>query len=146
MDEEDSRNIGALYRMAKRNLKREIKDTDLGDDVAYLRYMNIASATKQSELAKAFCIDEATITRAVDRMVKSGYIIKTHSKKDKRSFDLLLTEKAYEAIEDHLRIAEAWAKVMTADFSEDEVTQFSDLLSRASANCMRHMRQDDNVD
>lgn len=58
-----------------------------------LIYIKENNTVKASAIAKEFHVTPATITAQIDRMVKTGWIERIHSPRDRRVIDITLTKK-----------------------------------------------------
>lgn len=57
-------------------------------------YMTGGQGLSQSELGKKLLVSRANITRLIDRLEKDGLVIRQPDSKDKRVFQLYLTDRA----------------------------------------------------
>ncbi len=99
-----------------------------------LEYLSEHGDCSQKELADFLGVSTASIATSLKRMSKSGLIERTADEKDRRINRLSLTEKGNE-----IRLAgraecERIDKAMFSGFSDDEITAFSDMLSKIANN------------
>lgn len=88
----------------------------------------------QKDLELEMGIRKSTASKLVDRLVKNGYLTKTTSKKDGRSKQLLITNKAIadsEKIKAYVHETEA---MMRKNISEEELEQFFQTLEKIKGN------------
>jgi len=77
-------------------MAQKLKDCEI--DVGqffFLRYMVIHPGISQEEVAKNNYLDKATVSKGVKRLEEMGYIKREVNPKDKRSYFLQPTEKAF---------------------------------------------------
>lgn len=99
-----------------------------------LEYLNEHGDCSQKELAGFLGVSTASIATSLKRMSKSGLIERTADEKDRRINRLRLTEKGNE-----IRLAgraecERIDRAMFTGFSDEEITAFSDMLSKIAEN------------
>ena len=99
-----------------------------------LEYLNEHGDCSQKELANFLGVTPASIATSLKRMSKSGFIERTSDENDRRINRLRLTEKGKE-----IRLAgksecDRVDKAMFSGFSDEEITAFSDMLSRITDN------------
>ena len=90
----------------------------------------------QESLGQSINLDRANVTRAVQKLVKEGYVYRQRDEKDKRSYRVFLTEKG-KAIEPGLKkIALEWENILLSNFDPDQrqtiVNSFEDMIKNVS--------------
>ena len=86
------------------------------------------------DIAKIVGKDKSTITALVKKLMKSGYVQKVKSEKDKRITYIELTEKSYDIQSKFHRISNELNKKAYQGFTEEEKTIFLKLLKRMNNN------------
>ena len=99
-----------------------------------LEYLNEHGDCSQKELADFLGVTPASIATSLKRMSKSGFIERTSDENDRRINRLRLTEKGKE-----IRLAgraecDRVDKAMFNGFSDEEISSFTDMLSRIAEN------------
>jgi DNA-binding MarR family transcriptional regulator len=88
----------------------------------------------QRVLSDLAAIDEGTVARTVDRMVRDGLVRRLHSKIDKRQYEVVLTTRGRE-LRDYLIIeAERVNEEAKAALTDDELAQLLALLAKIRSN------------
>ena len=89
----------------------------------------------QRELGRRIGIEEATVTRTVDRLVRDRLIQRRVSKDDKRRYELYLTPKGHALRETLVPVVQSLNKQLTANLSSKDYQELIRLLQivRASA-------------
>ena len=127
-----------LYRAfhAQRNyLRPHVTRLGLGTGQPKLSvYLAAHGACRQRELAQYFEVDPAAICRMLDSLEKGGFILRTAQEGDRRADVVQLTEKGAAASEAWRQCCAELEHEMLQGFSEQEVRQFSQYLSRAYHN------------
>ncbi len=98
-----------------------------------LRYVKTHDGCTQNDIAMAYEVKPATISKIIDGLVENAMIIKNKGK-DRRSVSLSITTKGQVTIEKWDRVMDEVMAMMTKGFSDDEVKGFHDLLKRAADN------------
>lgn len=84
----------------------------------------------QDQIAERVCMDKSGVARVLNYLEERGYVRREVSKQDKRVLQVFPTERLEEALPRVRKIAKSWNEVLTADFTEEEMDLFVDVLSR----------------
>jgi DNA-binding MarR family transcriptional regulator len=110
-----------------------------GDDLTFsqLKLLKMVSLTKGysvSNVAQFLGVSTAAASRAVDRLVRRGLVIRAESSDDRRAVELSLTQKAQSLLAQYDEAAEAALARVFGDLSHEQLRQVGDLLDRLSVN------------
>lgn len=94
-------------------------------------HISISSLSAQTSLANT------TLTSMLDRMERSGLIIRKPDPKDRRSSLIALTDKANTLRGDYVKISQRMGELYYIGFTESEIIQFESYLQRVLANLER---------
>lgn len=134
-----------LYRAfhAQRNyLRPYLAEIGLGPgQPKLLRYLSERGECQQRELACYFDIDPAAVSRMMDALEKSGFILRRMDGKNRRADAITLTEKGRRANENWQAHCRDMEEIMLCGFSKEERAQFSDYLRRAYGNIKSQSQQ-----
>ncbi|MBO8156357.1 MAG: MarR family transcriptional regulator [Bacillaceae bacterium] len=123
--------ILATQRLGSRLLQEEYKKIGISSSqsevIQVLKEWEPISLKKLGEL---LLCEEGSPSRLIDRMVKAGFINKYRSEEDSRYVLLELSEKGREIYEKIVRIDQEFYKKLENIFSEDEMKQVNQLLSK----------------
>ncbi len=88
----------------------------------------------QRELAERMVIEQATLTRTLDRMERDGFVERRRDEHDRRRFRVFVTETGFGLI--NLLVPEAMKTLaaVTEGFSEEEAELFRSFLRRIIGN------------
>lgn len=87
----------------------------------------------QDQIAERVCMDKSGVARALNYLEERGYVRREVSKQDKRVLQVYPTEQL-EAVLPHIKtISRNWNEALTAEFTEEEMDIFVDVLSRMEA-------------
>jgi DNA-binding MarR family transcriptional regulator len=113
--------ISILYRQAQVYLNKELKEIELTYS-EYITLVNIEinQSFNQKHLAGLLVIDAALVTRSLKTLEKKGYIIKEKSLKDKRSYDIKLTQKGIRTQPIILKALESLTAIISEGMDENE--------------------------
>lgn len=92
---------------------------------------------KLSEIAQATGLAPTTLTSMIDRMERSGLIIREHSLQDRRSTIIKLSEEAQHLEEAYYSVSDEMCDDFFAGFTDEEREMCQKLLSRAVDNLKR---------
>lgn len=104
-----------------------------GQDIL-LYYLSQEDGQTVSSLVEKMCIQQATISNMIDRMVATGMIIKEKDAADKRTSRIYITDKGTDAYKQIVRIWKTMESVATTGLSEQQQTQLADLLKQVLNN------------
>lgn len=99
-----------------------------------LEYLVNHGDCPQVEIAKNFGISPASIATSIKRMSKSGLIERTVDEENRRANKIRITEKGKLVLEKGREECDRVDEKMFEGFSDEEIVQFSSMLSRLSDN------------
>lgn len=99
-----------------------------------LEYLDEHGDCSQRELADFLGVTPASIATSLKRMSKSGFIERTSDENDRRINRLRLTEKGMEILLAGRNECDRVDKAMFNGFSDEEISSFTDMLSRIAEN------------
>ena len=88
----------------------------------------------QRELAERMVIEQATLTRTLDRMERDGFVERRRDEHDRRRFRVFVTENGFNLINTLVPAAMKTLATVTAGFSEEEANIFRSFLRRIIGN------------
>ncbi|MDY0931542.1 MarR family winged helix-turn-helix transcriptional regulator [Chryseobacterium sp. CFBP8996] len=91
----------------------------------------------QNELGDLVFKDNASVTRIIDLLVKSEYIIRTVHSKDRRKTDLKVTESGLKIIKEVQKIVEQNRKIALNGISQEELKIMYNALLKISENTLK---------
>jgi len=129
--------VSFLYRYCQMYLDKELKPYNIGPGQFYLLMpLFKKDGVNQESLGLSINLDRANVTRAIQKLVKEGYVYRQRDDEDKRSHRIFLTEKG-RAIEPGLKkIALEWENILLSSFDSDQrqtiVNSFEDMIQNVS--------------
>ena len=89
--------IAKVYQKAHSNFKKQLQKYDLTP----MRHLVLEALWNEEgltagEIARRLALDNATLSGVIDRMSKTGWIVKQADPRDKRAMQIFLTSKAKE--------------------------------------------------
>jgi MarR family transcriptional regulator for hemolysin len=90
--------------------------------------------TAQLDLARSLRIESPTLTRHLDNLEQSGFVVRKPSDTDRRAVRLELTPAGEEAYERMLTAVIAFNRRLQTGIGHEELRQFESLLDRLAAN------------
>lgn len=88
------------------------------------------------ELSRRTSLAKTTLTGMLDRMEKSGFLIRSYDKADRRQIRIILTERAKALNEKYEEVSERMVELFYKDFQKTEIAAFERLLERILYNLM----------
>lgn len=129
--------ISFLYRYGKIYLDTELEPYHIGAGQFYLLMpLFEQDGINQESLAQTIKVDKATVTRALQKLVDEGYVIRQRDEKDRRAYRVFLTEKARVIEPDIMKIATGWEDILLSGLDTDHkeliVHAFGDMIGNVS--------------
>lgn len=90
--------------------------------------------TAQLDLARSLRIEGPTLTRHLDNLEQSGFVVRKQSDADRRAVRVELTRAGEEAYERMLTAVIAFNRRLQAGIGQEELRRFESLLDRLAAN------------
>jgi MarR family transcriptional regulator, transcriptional regulator for hemolysin len=90
----------------------------------------------QNEIGDLAFKDNASVTRIIDLLVKSGYIIRNINSDDRRKTNLEVTESGKEIIKQVQNLIENNRKTALKDVSKEKLEIMNSALLKISKNCI----------
>ncbi|HPR17199.1 MAG TPA: MarR family transcriptional regulator [Candidatus Cloacimonadota bacterium] len=125
MGHEEERSFGFcvsfISRQAHRYFDQQFRLYEMNRGSLYiLRRLYLKDGVHLNTLGDSLHMDKANITRAIAKLLETGYIRKEQDIADSRAYLVYLTPKAWEFKARFDAIFMSWDEVITAGFSEDD--------------------------
>jgi DNA-binding MarR family transcriptional regulator len=108
--------------------------------ISQLQYIDAIHALGEptiSELAARLNLTKASVTIAINKLLRSGYVTKTRSNRDKRVFHVSLTAAADQLVQSKIQTLRAYDQFIRSALTESEARQFEGIL----AKLVKHFEQ-----
>lgn len=99
-----------------------------------LEYLSKHGDCSQKEIADSLGVSPASIATSLKRMSKESFIERTPDENDRRINRLKITEKGENIRLEGRKRCDKVDKIMFSDFTDDEISAFSEMLSRIAKN------------
>ena len=86
----------------------------------------------QDDITKRLSLDKSVIAKTVTKLEESGYLLRATNARDKRTYDIRPTEKAWEVYPSIKEQVEGCFRRMTQQMTEAEREEFQRLLQMAA--------------
>lgn len=134
--------LGALVSLLHRNhfiaLNNSLRPLGLfAGQFPILLYLSRKEGAPQEALARHFHIDKATVARAVQRLVKDGFVCRRIEPGNRRAYGLYLTEKGKEIIDRIRGIEACWEEELLGVLPEAERREAIRLVRTLAEQSMR---------
>ena len=129
------RSFGKAHRAQARFLDELLKPYGLRHGQLFLLKHILSGDIKcHKELCRNHLIDKAAVSRAVSKLMDSGYLQKRQNPEDKRKSVLLPTEKSQKFSLILQELLDSFQKQALWDFTAEEEDRFFDYLERVAEN------------
>lgn len=130
--------ISLLYRYGQMYAGERLKDSGIGKgQYIFLNALYKQDGINQEELSDYLKIDKGTTAKALKKLEAEGFVRRTVSNDDRRSYQVFLTEKAA-SVKDAVRSTLiSWRNILTDGFTEEEKELALELLERMGNNAAK---------
>ena len=104
-----------------------------------LAYLVYHEGINQAGLAELLELEPISLGRLIDRMAQAGWVERRPDPRDRRAWQLYITEKAKPLFTEMIEIGRDVRAEALAGFTQDESDKIMDLLLRARRNLSVHM-------
>ena len=123
-----------MHRVMKR-AKSKYEEFDLNRSQASILFtLHQRSSMSQKDLAVSLNMTPPSITSAIRKMEKDGYISRKQNESDQRVMRLALTEKGGSCIQNVKKVAEEMRELIFRGMSPEEIMLFRRLLIQINDN------------
>ncbi|WP_248926963.1 MarR family winged helix-turn-helix transcriptional regulator [Paenibacillus hamazuiensis] len=135
--------VSLIYRYGQMYIGERLKHYGIGKgQYIFLNALYREDGLSQEELSRYLKIDKGTTAKALKKLEQQGYVTRKVSDRDKRSYQLFLTEKALGIKEEVRGVLTDWRNMLSYGFSEEEKQLVLSLLERMGDNASRFIDGD----
>lgn len=129
--------MSQIHQLSGRIFSKKLKENKI--DINHAQGKIIFALWKRnkipiSDLSKETALSKSTLTSMLERLEKSGHILRQQSTDDKRATYVCLTEKSSALRADYQNVSKDMTSIFYKGFSEDEIELFEDYLRRILMN------------
>ncbi len=129
------RYISYIHRQFHIYINQQLNPYGIGSgQFPFLMILYRKDGINQETLAEELKIDKATCARAIHKLQELGYIRRERDKKDKRCYNVYLTDKAKQLHTTCKTILRTWTNQLLHDFTQDEQEDLFTYLERITTN------------
>jgi MarR family transcriptional regulator, transcriptional regulator for hemolysin len=100
----------------------------------YLIFVNKRPGLTLNEISKSLEVDKAYTTRAIKKLIASGYLRKEMDEKDNRALHVYPTEKCKEVMKKMVNLFSEWGEIALKNFSKEEKDALTSLSHKIFTN------------
>ena len=126
----------ALFRKQYHNFVNErVANLEITDsEFSYLKQLVNNDGALQDIIVKNTCVDKAATTRIAQSLEKKDIIKRVRNEKDKRNFNVYLTEKGKAYIKIINGILEDWYLTLSKEVDKETLLLFEEVLDKLTHN------------
>ena len=121
-----------LYRGVSAMQNREIRNNQYTDisvsELTIMRFIASQSAPTMSEIAAKLQVTQGTLTVAMNRLVKKGYVDRYRMEQDRRIVRTVLTDMGYGALKEEERFRKRLQQLHKEALGEERAKEFVSML------------------
>ncbi|MDO9547846.1 MAG: MarR family transcriptional regulator [Candidatus Marinimicrobia bacterium] len=130
-----SRFLSCLYRHTQMYFDRQLGQYELSYGVlSFLMVLFHHDGIHQEEISRKLSIDKATTTRAIHKLIESGYVRRETDPADRRAYFIYLTDKGLALKPELTQLSRDWSAQLSSGFTSEEKEQIFQLLEKMSYN------------
>lgn len=127
--------LGIVMHRVMNRAKGKYQEFDLNRSQASILFtLHRRSSMSQKELASSLNMTPPSITSAIQKMEREGYITRKPDEADQRIMRLALTEKGESCIQNVKQVAEEMSSLIFRGMSPEEIMLFRRLLMQINDN------------
>lgn len=127
--------LGIVMHRVMNREKSKYQEFDLNRSQASILFtLHRRSSMSQKELASSLNMTPPSITSAIQKMEREGYITRKPDEADQRIMRLALTEKGESCIQNVKQVAEEMSSLIFRGMSPEEIMLFRRLLMQINDN------------
>ena len=141
------RNISICFRTSKSILQKAHNESKFKITIAELPVLSFLlddddnNKISQDFITKSLGIDKASTTRAVKKLCEHGYIKREKDKRDKRAYNLSLTEEG-KKLKLHIMTALLnWTDIVYQGISQDEIDLLESITNKMINNIKKYKEE-----
>lgn len=129
--------ISQIHQLSGRIFSKKLKDYQV--DINHAQGKIIFALWKNdqitiSDLAKETALSKSTLTTMLERLEKSGHLMRKQSGLDKRTTIVCLTQKSSSMRTDYQKVSSEMTNLFYKGFSENDIIQFELFLKKVLKN------------
>jgi len=129
--------ISLLHRYGHMYVGRNLKQYNISKgQYIFLNALYKKDGLRQEQLSDYLKINKGTTAKAIKRLEEDEYIIRNVDKKDKRAYNVHLTDKAIKVKPMVRKAMTSWTNILFLGFSEEEKETCLALLERMGENAV----------
>ncbi|KHD36672.1 MarR family transcriptional regulator [Clostridium acetobutylicum] len=107
-------------------------------EISVIRIISEKEEVIIKDILEVLRLPKSTLTSMIDRLEKKGFIVRSISSRDRRSYRLVLTEKGKKAQKEHIKFEEeTFGNVIEALDTYEEREEFLRLMKKIAKNILK---------
>ncbi|HTX89596.1 MAG TPA: MarR family transcriptional regulator [Anaerolineales bacterium] len=130
------------FRMGMAYAARQLRDLDISSGlVFFVVELSQVEWMNMSDLSAAVGVDNASATRAVEKLSALGYVNKVRDESDKRAYRVSLTASGREIAGRVNETLREWVGIITVGVSPDEIATVNRVFDKFYANSVEALKR-----
>lgn len=127
--------VSTIYRRSQIYIKKELGQYNIGSSqYLILLTLNENDGIHQETISKYLHLDKATVTRAVNKLMKKGYVTRKVDPEDRRAYVLHISRKGRSLVPKIRKVLNQTSRIFLSGFSSQEKEIAFNLLKRMHQN------------
>lgn len=135
-----------IDKMAHSFINEKLKNSELSMGLFfYILELEDHDGINLNHLSQCLFMDRANTTRAINKLIKLGYVVKKTDEQDLRAYKLYLTEKGHSAAQRLNDIFIEWRDLISEGVSDDQAEEVLTISKKLYENALRYYETKNNT-
>jgi DNA-binding MarR family transcriptional regulator len=140
------RNISIIFRATKARIQECHNHQEFKLSMAQMPVLSFLideddNFVSQDFITKSLGIDKASTTRAIQVLCKAGYVYRERDKRDKRAYNLSLTEEGKNLKNEIMIVMKEWTDIIYDGISDEELKLVEKITNKISDNIKKYKEE-----
>ncbi len=131
-----------VFHLTRVYVGQQLNDIRLSSGLFYfIIALDQVDSLNMSELASAVGVDNAYITRSVEKLSTLGYVQKIQNEQDRRVFRVSLTPTGKKIANRVNRVMQQWVELVTVDVSMEDIATVNRVFDQLYQNALQGLEK-----
>lgn len=139
--------ISTLHRQLNQYLGEMLKDKEVNpSEYIFIVTLEQDKSATQEELSELLTISKSATAKAMKRLEKLGYVTRKVDEKDRRAYQVTLTDKGIEMKKYLYEVLGKWAQIISIGVDKEDEDKTVEILKKMSSNLIQYKNGNINID
>lgn len=134
--------ISLLSRCGQIYITKGLKSYNIGSgQYIFINALCENDGVTIDKLSQILNLDKWTVTKGIKKLEQGGFVVKELDLKDKRSYKIHATKKAFAVRPYIYEVLQNWTNILSSNLDKDEKKLMLELLIKMSDNAISHINE-----